>query len=276
MLQDDDPLTTQTIAVPRVGRWRGWVPATLCGAGLIFIALVVLWLRQTSTSVYTQGADALTIRAVLRMDVDTQKAEEFSARLRAKLPDAEIEIITEAAGRSLLALQEPWIAEMPDFEVTPLPALIEIKHPELLTNPAAVVTFIEQLRNEPEVDFVAYNETAHGRLSKLAESTSQLQNHTARWLLAALALAGLMAQICFTIITPARSLMGIFLRQTAIWLISWALAVAMFRLWESGAVATGDWVRLGTMSYLGVGLASLFIVLLAEIINAFSAWILRR
>lgn len=256
-------------------RWRAWITAILCGSALIFVAFIALWLRQVSTQVYTQGVNALAIRAVLRTDTDAVEAEKLAQRLRLDTPDLTIDVINEAMGRSLLALQEPWIAEMPDFEVTPLPPLLEFHHPQLLTNPVAISEFVEKLKSLPEVDFVAYNETAHDRLAKLADSTSSIQKHSVYWLLAAIIVAGLCAEIAFTAITPARSFLGLFLRQVVIWIISWVLAALSFRYWESGALATGEWNRLTSGTYFLVGACTFLTMLAGEAIFTLSAWLRR-
>lgn len=264
---------TSGINVRPVGRLRGWLPAVLCGAGLIFIALITLWLRQTTNHVYANGASAITIRAVLRTNAEPDAIDAFTMRLRAKIPDAEIDVIDEAQGRSLLALQEPWIADMPDFEIAPLPTLIEIKHPQLLTNPLSVAAFVTELKGEPLVDFVAYNETAHDKMVKLAEATGSIQGHTVRWILIALVIAGISTQIAFGIITPAKSLLGIFLRHVGIWVASWMLGVLLFRLWEGSAVESGDWQRLTSSAYFAVGIAALGTMLVGEAVNTFAAWL---
>ena len=121
-----DPVTSPSVKQVRsVGRLRGWIPAVLCGAALILVALIILWLRQVANHVYQNGAEAITIRAVLRTNAETESIEKLVTHLRNSIPDAQVETIDDAMGRSLLALQEPWIADMPDFEITPLPTLIE-------------------------------------------------------------------------------------------------------------------------------------------------------
>ena len=54
---------TTPINAPATGRLRGWIPAVICGAALILVALITLWLRQTTQHVYAHGADAITIGA---------------------------------------------------------------------------------------------------------------------------------------------------------------------------------------------------------------------
>jgi len=234
--------------------------SVLCTALLVFVALVVLWLGQTSTRVYTRGADALVIRAVLRMNTDPVATENLAGRIRQKVPDIELEIINESMGRSLLALQEPWIAQMPDFEVTPLPTLIEMRHPALLTHPEQITQFVKELGDEPEVDFVAYNETAHDQLTKLAAAAGTIQGHTIKWILAALALTGFMAQIAFSALARPRSLPGIVIRHAVCGIAASVIGIMLFRLWENGAVATGDWERVTSGKYFVVGICVLAIM----------------
>jgi len=262
-------LTSQTSPAalpPSTGfRWPAGILSVLSASLLVFVALVVLWLGQTSNRVYTRGADALVIRAVLRMNTDAVATENLAGRIRQKVPDIELEIINESMGRSLLALQEPWIAQMPDFEVTPLPTLLEMRHPALLTHPEQITQFVKELGDEPEVDFVAYNETAHDQLTKLAAATGTIQGHTIKWILAALALAGFMAQVAFSALAPPRSLPGIVIRHGVCGIAACVIGILLFRLWETGAVATGDWERLTSGKYFVVGFCVLTIMGLSAV-----------
>lgn len=241
-------------------------------ASLVFIALVVLWLGQTSARVYQKGADALTIRAVLRADTDDVAAEILAADIRRQVPDVAIDVINEAMGRSLLALQEPWIAQMPDFEVTPLPILLEIRHPQLLTQSDEIPAFLDSLGEYPAVDFVAYNETAHDRLAKFAASSAAIERHAVRWLLGGLALAGFAAIFACSRLAGNLSFLGQIIGTLTIYIPGWGVAWAAFRHWETIAIATGDWQRLGLTTHLTVGVAALVIILSAKALSKAVTW----
>ncbi len=232
------------------------------------MALVLLWVGQASNRVYSQGADALAIRAVLRANVSELDAEKLAGRIRDKVPDIKIELINEAMGRSLLALQEPWIAQMPDFEVTPLPILLEMRHPDLLMKPLEVGKFVEGLKQEPEVDFVAYNETAHDRLVKLAGGTAAIESHILKWVLAMLSVAAFAAQFAFCRLRESRSLAGAGIFAAVTWIGGLALGAVAYRIWEGGALATGDWHRVSFANYAAVGVSALVIIALASILSA--------
>lgn len=246
--------------------------AFLTAAALLFLTLLTLWLSQSSRHVYKQGANALVIRAVLRADTDSVTAENLAERVRQTIPEADIEVINEAMGRSLLALQEPWIAQMPDFDVTPLPILLEIRHPNLLTQPAEVAGFVKELETVPEVDFVAYNETAHDKLVKLATGTGAIEKHAVRWMLAAIIIAGFASQIGCSLLPSKRPTEIVLLKAVAVWLASWAVAWVFFRGWESTAVDAGEWQRLGTSLHFTVGICAGAVI----IASGFIGWLIRQ
>lgn len=249
-----------------VGRFA-YIPTIICSAAFTFVALVLLWVGQASNRVYSQGADALTIRAVMRANVTRADAEKLARRIGDRIPAMDVNLVDEAMGRSLLALQEPWIAQMPDFEVTPLPILLEMRHPDLLRRPLEVSRFVEDLKHEPEVDFVAYNETAHDRLVKLAGSTADIESHTLRWVLSMLGLAAFTAQFAFSRLRNSRSVLGAGIFAGVTWLGGLLLGTGVFRLWESGALDTGDWHRIPFSSYGAVGGVALMIVALGSLLS---------
>lgn len=261
----------------RTGHWPAWVINAILGsvgtAALVFAALVVLWLGQASKSIFTNGADAVTIRAVLRADVENPGAMDLAGRLRERLPDAQIDVITERMGRSLMALQEPWIAQMPDFEVTPLPILIEIQHPELLTNPPAVTDLVEDLKSEPAVDFVAYNETAHNRLVKVAGSALALQQHTMAWLLWALSIGGFIAAVGLLDYSFNRAIPYAFALAALCWGFGWAMAWPVFQTWERTAIQLEGWERLPGSDTSSAIWISALVMLLAAIFTTLSRWL---
>jgi cell division protein FtsX len=248
------------------------VIATIALSALLFVSFVVLWLGQASRSVFTEGADSLAIRAVLRADVNNVGAELLAQRIREKVPDVKLEVITETIGRSLLALQEPWIAQMPDFEVTPLPVLIEIRHPLLLTNPAAVQKFVEELGQEPEVDFVAYNETAHNRLVKLAGAVGGLKGHTSRWMLSALALAGMAVMVILFAPLVSGSWSRLAGAVAVSWVVAWVLAWLVFRYWESTVVTPQQWSYLPFSRLVPEIAASLVLAIISIVLARGLRW----
>lgn len=258
--------------VRRPPRFTGFAAALLAQAACIFAAFVVLWLGQASRHVSTDGARALVIRAVLRADADNVTAEKVAQRIRQQTPDIDVEVITETMGRSLMALQEPWIAEMPDFEVTPLPVLLEFHHPALLTNPASVSEFVSQLEKEPEVEFVAYNETAHNRLVKLANATASIQQHTMQWLLVALGIAVFSIVLSWAAYQGPAMFSSVILFSVMGWLVAFFIAWISFKFWESGAMKTGEWDRLGSAGVVKLVLAFLAINLFASLGGRAIAW----
>lgn len=244
-----------------------WVFLTVvAGAGLLIGGLMVMAVSFAGETIAREGARAMVIRAVLKADVDPVQANELAERIRLQVPDVELEVITETMGRALMALQEPWVARMPDFEVTPLPVLIELHHPELLTNTAQVQQFVRQLDNEREVDFVAYNETAHTRLVALAGSINHLRSHGAGWVLILLSVAGFATVVLFA----SRAAMvvswgGIFLLSAVAWFVVFTLTWPVFRLWERPLIRDEAFVALPASMILQAGGVSLVIILIASI-----------
>lgn len=238
------------------------------GTALLFVVFMLLWAGQTSQRVYEQGANALTLRGVLRTNVSPEEAEKLATRLRAEVPGLQVELVSEEMGRAMLALQEPWIAEMPDFEVTPLPIILEMHHPHLLTRSHEVAAFAEKLDKDPAVDFVAYNETAHDRLVKLATETDRVGNHLMRAALLGMTLVGM--ALCAGLMARYT-----LLARAAVWLLSWGLAVLFYRWWESGAISGGEWSRIDQASYWTVGLWSAVLMAVGAVINYFTTRIVR-
>lgn len=250
------------------------VLAAVGATALGVLGLLFLWISQAATQVSRQGAENLTIRAVLRADVDGAGAEIVAGRIRQQVPQADLEVITETMGRALMALQEPWIAQMPDFEVTPLPNLVEIHHPDLLTNPARVQQFVKDLQEQPEVDFVAYNEAAHNRLLKLAGSIDGVRSHSFRWICGALLVAG---GVLFGFLAqrlPGYSFAADAVASAAVWLAAAVAAGILFRIWEGPMAAVQEFPRLETRTLAGVAAVSLCLALGSSLAGTF--WKCRR
>lgn len=248
--------------------------AAVGAAALGLVGLIFFWMSDAAMQISAQGADNLTIRAVLRADVDGTGAEILAGRIRQQIPSGELEVITETQGRALLALQEPWIAQMPDFEVTPLPNLVEIQHPDLLTNPARVQQFVKELQEEPEVDFVAYNEAAHNRLLKLASSIDGVRKHSLRWVWGGLMLAGGALFLFLGWHLPGGSYAADALAAAAVWLVAAILAAAVFQMWEGPLEAAQTFTSLKARTMAGPAGGSFLLALGACLAGTF--WKCRR
>jgi hypothetical protein len=103
-----------------------------------------------------RAADVVT-RVALRQDVSEESARKLAQRLRERTPGLEVTVIGEAEARTLLALQEPWMKELPEVQVGRLPVLIEVRHPARYDAPSRVRAFNEELAALPEADFIEFN-----------------------------------------------------------------------------------------------------------------------
>lgn len=230
------------------------------GAALLLVSLMLISLSSVGRNVAAQGASALVIRAVLRADVDPVGAEELAQRVRQQVPNVELEIITETMGRALMALQEPWIARMPDFEVTPLPVLLEVQHPKLLTDVAQVQQFVRFLNAQDEVDFVAYNETAHNRLVGLAGTIDNLRRHALGWMLTLIGIAGfVLALVGFRQVDHDAWFYATAAAVT--WLVALGIAWPAYRVWERSLLREQDFSAISTGTIMQAGGVALLIVL---------------
>jgi hypothetical protein len=130
----------------------------------LFIVLLVLWARAGIESAISGRENDMAIRAVLKQDVKDAPTRAFVDRLAKETQGLDVALIGRAEARSLLALQEPWMKNLPEIDVGELPAMVEIHHPALLRSRKSVETFVDRLAREPEVEFVVFNATGYDKL----------------------------------------------------------------------------------------------------------------
>ena len=191
-----------------------------------------LWGQNAVKSFLASRSGELSIHAALKPGMDELKGEELASRLRAQNSGIDIRVVGAAEGRSLLALQEPWVSSLPDVEVSELPVLLEIKHPDLIQQPASVEQFIKMLNDQPEVDFVAFNQVGQDRLVAFAGELTASISHICKWAVILAALISVL-QFAFTITGSLKQSAGAAAtRAVIVGVAGWCLAAVGFRLWE--------------------------------------------
>lgn len=238
---------------------------TLITAVVFTCLLLSLWVRQTADYIFTNRSDELVIRAVLKPNATEESAKQLFERLSAETPGLRGEVVGPAAGRALLSLQEPWIAQLPEVEIDPLPILIEIRHPQLIVAPQEIEIFNEKLGRDPLVEFVAFNQSGHDRLINLLNSSKGLVYYVTTWLLPLLAFIPACAQAMANIgISKRRYPYTAALSAFLTGIIGWATAATILSFWQAGALKYGMFSPLA----FGTQLRWIFIAVLLSIIAA--------
>lgn len=232
---------------------------------VVICMLLTLWVRQTADNIFSNRSDELVIRAVLKPNATEETANALFQRLSKETPGLRGEVIGPAAGRALLSLQEPWIAQLPDVEIDPLPILIEMHHPQLIVAPDEVEAFNEKLRTDPLVEFVAFNQTGHTRLVELLNNSRGLVYHVTNWLLPILVLLAAAVQALGNLgLSGKRYPYTAGISALTSVLIAWALAALFMNLWHGSAARFGMFSRLE----LGIQIRWIFFTALASVLAA--------
>jgi murein DD-endopeptidase MepM/ murein hydrolase activator NlpD len=142
--------------------------AGLTAALLLYLVLLALWTRGLLESLLEGRSRDLATRVVLKSSVSDEQAQQFADRVRTQSPHLELTLIGRDEARTLLALQEPWMKNLPDVEIAELPAIVEIRHPDALTTSAALLNLHEWLRSQAETDFLVFNDYQYDRLYSFA------------------------------------------------------------------------------------------------------------
>jgi len=139
-------------------RTAGYIAAcSLAGALCVAIVLTAMWASQgLESAIRGRAADVVT-RIALKPNVSEESARRLATRLREGTRGLEVTVIGEADARTLLALQEPWMKDLPEVQVGRLPVLLEVRHPARYDSPGRVRAFNSELEALPEADFVEFN-----------------------------------------------------------------------------------------------------------------------
>lgn len=162
---------------------------TIAGALVFALALLLTWERRALEDAVVAWGRQMPIVAVLRDEVGESRANALAAELARKVPALECTVVGRREARSLLALQEPWLARLPEVAVGELPIVLEIRHPALFRAPRQVEAFVSSLQAMREVDFVIFNSHGHDRVIL---ALAAVRRHVNGLLGAALAVAGML------------------------------------------------------------------------------------
>lgn len=131
-------------------------------AALAYAALTAGRAADAADAAMKARLESLSIRAVLREGALPGAADKLAADLARATPGLTARAVTAAEARGRLALQEPWIRHLPEVDLgDALPETVEIRHPAMADDPAAVRDHIAALEARPEVEFVQFNGIAH-------------------------------------------------------------------------------------------------------------------
>lgn len=146
---------------------RPWLPL-LADAVLVGTVAALLctfaWVKQGVLAEMNRRSAGLAVHAVLRAPVKEEQARELAADLEVGTPGLQARVISEPEARGLLALQEPWMQNLPEVELPRLPLLVEILHPAPLDRPGTLPTYNRELELRPEVEFVVFNDAGYESL----------------------------------------------------------------------------------------------------------------
>lgn len=160
-----------------------------CVLGLV---LTLLFVRNGAMRLYEGRAGDLVTRAVMKPTISDEQAHALAERLRAGTSGLVVTTIGHTEARALLALQEPWMRELPDIEIGTLPVMLEIRHPELLTAPTKVLAFNESLERETEVEFVMFNSLGYENLVRFGKNVKSYSSFLC-------AAAALLLAVCYVL-----------------------------------------------------------------------------
>ena len=163
----------------------GYVAAcSLVGALCLAIVLTAMWASQgLEFAIRGRAADVMT-RVALKPEVSEESARRLSVRLRGQTPGLEVTVIGDAEARTLLALQEPWMKNLPEVQVGKLPVLLEVRHPARYDSPGRVRAFNAELAALPEADFVEFNSIGYEGMVGFVRNARAYSHYLAAMLMA--------------------------------------------------------------------------------------------
>jgi hypothetical protein len=213
---------------PGAGGYLAYLLLNIIVASLAMAAvLLVLWTRSIALYAYqTRGSD-LAARAVLKPGVSEDQARRLADKLSAAVQGLSVNIISPAEGRALLALQEPWMSELPEIQVGRLPVVLEIRHPKLLTSAAETLDFNTKLEQYPEVDFVMFNSLGYEELVRFGTNLRSFSGWVCGALISLIALVFIVFNFTASGLRSTISLPVAILNTLVITGASGAIAVAV-------------------------------------------------
>jgi hypothetical protein len=162
------PVPTRTASL---GAVAGYVLLNALALSLVlFMAFMLLWGRNGALNILDKRSADIVTRAVLRTEVSDVQAQALAQSLRGETPGLAVQVLERGQARSLLALQEPWMKELPEIEIGALPAILEIRHPQSLSSPTALTSFNDRLAKMPQVEFLMFNATGYEHFVHFARS----------------------------------------------------------------------------------------------------------
>ncbi len=154
--------------------WRRVVWQALAFATVyVALVLIVAERRLFEDAVLTWGSQ-MPIVAVLREDVGDAQANAFAQKLQKEVKGVQCSVIGRREARSLLALQEPWLQQLPETLIGDLPLVIELRHPALFRSAQEFDAFLGYLQSQREVEFVIFNSVGQ---DQVFDALSNVRRH---------------------------------------------------------------------------------------------------
>ena len=125
----------------------------------LHILLVAGWLSNGVQGLArARVSAALVMQAVVKAGVSDEGAEGIASRISHLRTGVAARSISEAEARGLLALQEPWMKDLPSIEIGRLPGLIEVRAGDVALTVAEFRALRDEIAAEPEIQFVIFND----------------------------------------------------------------------------------------------------------------------
>lgn len=156
----------------------GWYLAWIVPAAALVYCVVVLAFaerRGFETAVVDWGR-RMPIIAVLQEEVAEEQAKQLANRIQGDVAGLDATLVGRREARSMLALQEPWLRQLPEMLVGELPMIIEFRHPALFVAPRELDSFIAYVQSQPEVDFVVFNSLGHDEVVEVLSTARRHAN----------------------------------------------------------------------------------------------------
>lgn len=129
-------------------------------AVLIHLMFVTDWLsRGVQQLAQRRAGAALVMHGVVRAGIKEEAAALLASKCEQQGTGISARVIGEAEARGMLALQESWMSELPNVEISRLPTLLEVRIAANGIHSATVRAFRDWLSRQSEIEFVEFNDT---------------------------------------------------------------------------------------------------------------------
>ncbi|MCX7624592.1 MAG: hypothetical protein N2Z21_00020 [Candidatus Sumerlaeaceae bacterium] len=154
-----DPRSRESSRQLRVASYFTWL--AVAAAVAYYVVVMAFAERRAFETAVANWGRRMPVVAVLREEIAEDRAKQLAEKLQREVPGLEATLIGRREARSMLALQEPWLRQLPEMLVGELPMVVEFRHPAIFVAPRELDSFIAYVQSQPEVDFVVFNSLGH-------------------------------------------------------------------------------------------------------------------